>query len=309
VSGRKALRVKRPHLTLDDFAVRTGAILVALAVVLAVLGAGASYSGYNESMRTLTVTSTESLTVTSTETVASTSTETFVMTTHSTNWILEGEVISLDPAGQHYCGLYDTRALSFDAGQVHVSYRTDGKVVDFWLLTAADFKRWDAARSCTQVLAIYGVAHKYDSNAFESTVALASGGDYYIIFMNENKNYPVVVTLDVDTGMQEGRFTVTTESVMYSTHETVYPTQVVAAVVRPAGLGLLFFSGVGLIVVAAIVLVVSKKRGSTPPSSAPISTTTPAVSPHEPTGGKFCMNCGAALPSHAAFCNKCGSKQ
>ena len=309
MSRRKALRIKRLHLISDDFAVRTGSVLVALAVVLAVLGAGASYSGYNESMRTLTVTSTEAHTVTSTETVASTSTKSFVMTTRSTNWIFDGEVISLDPAGQHYCGLYDTRALSLDAGQVHVSYRTDGKIVDFWLLTAADFKRWDAARSCTQVLAIYGVAHKYEANAFESTVALASGGDYYIIFMNENKNYPVVVTLDVDTGIQERQFTVTTESVMYSTHQTVYPTQVVAAVARPAGLGLLFFSGVGLIVVAAIVLVVSRKRGATPPSSAPISTTTPAVSPREPTAGKFCINCGVPLPSHATFCNKCGSKQ
>ena len=29
----------------------------------------------------------------------------------------------------------------------------------------------------------------------------------------------------------------------------------------------------------------------------------------EPTAGKFCMNCGASLPTHATFCNKCGSKQ
>ena len=288
---------------------KTGSVLVALAVVLAVLGAGASYSGYSESLRTLTVTSTESLTVTSTETVASTSTESFVMTTRGTNWILQGEVISLNPPTQHYCGTYDTRTLSLDAGQVHVSYRTDGSVVDFWLLTAADFTRWMARSTCQADRAIDGVTHKYDSNAFESTVALPSGGDYYIAFINEDKNHPVVITLDVDAGIQERQFTVTTESVMYSTHQTVYPTQVVAAVVRPAGLGLLFFSGVGLIVVAAIVLVVSRKRGATPPSSAPISTTTPAVSPREPTAGKFCINCGVPLPSHATFCNKCGSKQ
>jgi hypothetical protein len=291
------------------FSVRTGSVLVALAVVLAVLGAGASYSGYNEGLQTLTVTSTKALTVTSTETVASTSAKSFVTTTRSTNWILEGEVINLDAASEHYCGLYNYLSMSLDAGQVHVSYRTDGRFVDFWMLTAADFTRWEAAHSCVETMTMYGVAHKFYSNAFESTVTLASGGDYYIVFMNENKHYPVVVTLDVDAGIQERQFTVTTESIMYSTHQTVYPTQVVAAVVRPAGLGLLFFSGAGLIVVAAIVLVVSRKRGATESSSAPISTTTPAVSPHEPTAGKFCMNCGAPLPSHATFCNKCGSKQ
>jgi hypothetical protein len=231
------------------------------------------------------------------------------MTTRSTNWILEGEVINLDATGQHYCGWYDDRALSLDAGQVHVSYRTDGRVVDFWMLTAADFERFQARHTCEESMVMYGVAHNFGSNAFESTVALASGGDYYIVFMNENQHYPVVVTLNVDAGIQERQFTVTTESVMYSTHQTVYPTEVVTAVARPAGLGLLFFSGVGLVVVAAIVLVVSRKRAATPSSSAPISTTTPAVSPGEPAAGRFCINCGAPLPSHATFCNKCGSKQ
>jgi len=65
----------------------------------------------------------------------------------------------------------------------------------------------------------------------------------------------------------------------------------------------------GVAAIAAIVLVASRKRGGTPSSSAPISTTTPAVSPSQPTAGKFCMNCGAPLPSHATFCNKCDSKQ
>jgi len=34
-----------------------------------------------------------------------------------------------------------------------------------------------------------------------------------------------------------------------------------------------------------------------------------APSGAEPTAGKFCMNCGASLPTHATFCNRCGSKQ
>lgn len=31
--------------------------------------------------------------------------------------------------------------------------------------------------------------------------------------------------------------------------------------------------------------------------------------PAEPLTGKFCINCGASLPAHATFCNKCGTKQ
>jgi len=34
-----------------------------------------------------------------------------------------------------------------------------------------------------------------------------------------------------------------------------------------------------------------------------------APSGAEPTTGEFCMDCGASLPAHATFCNKCGSKQ
>jgi len=289
---------------------RMGSVLVVIAVLLAVLGAGASYSGYNQSLQALTVTSTQALTVTSTKTVATTSTESFVMTTRSTGWILESEVISLSAPGQHYCGWYDYRPLSLDAGQVHVSYRTDGRPVDFWLLTADDFKRWEARHTCEDAMTFYGVAHKFGSKAYESTVALASGGDYYIVFMNENKNYPVVITLDVDAGIQERQFTMTAESIMYSTYQTEYPTQIVAAVARPAGLGLVFFSGIGLVVLALVVLVISRRKGAPSPAVAPVAPATPAIPPtHEAAAGKFCVNCGAQLPAHAMFCNKCGSKQ
>jgi hypothetical protein len=35
----------------------------------------------------------------------------------------------------------------------------------------------------------------------------------------------------------------------------------------------------------------------------------PTTSGAAPPAGKFCINCGVPLPSHAIFCNKCGSKQ
>jgi hypothetical protein len=85
--------------------------------------------------------------------------------------------------------------------------------------------------------------------------------------------------------------------------------------------------GVILCAIAIIValLLMRRKRVPTPtptyqppsPSPAvpqPPPTVTPMRSPATPPGvqpptGKFCVNCGAPLPTHATLCNKCGSKQ
>ena len=48
----------------------------------------------------------------------------------------------------------------------------------------------------------------------------------------------------------------------------------------------------------------SKLEGARPPASSPVQ---PPEA--EPPVGKFCLSCGASLSAHAAFCNKCGTKQ
>jgi predicted amidophosphoribosyltransferase len=80
---------------------------------------------------------------------------------------------------------------------------------------------------------------------------------------------------------------------------------------------LIFFSGIALIITGGILLLVGRSRhlpqGGAPlfPAAATTGEVPPVVTsvPPPTTTGKFCMNCGATLPAHVAFCNKCGFKQ
>lgn len=83
---------------------KIGSLLVILAVALAVLGAGVSYSGHNESLRVQTVTSTQTYTSTSTRTIASTRTETILITTSSTLSILD-QVLDIRGIKDTLCGI------------------------------------------------------------------------------------------------------------------------------------------------------------------------------------------------------------
>jgi len=286
---------------------KTASLLAVLAILIAIVGAGLSYSGYNESLQTLTVRSTQQFMTASTETVASTRTELLVITTSSKNWILQGETIYLEAVTQAYCGRVDYRYLSLDKGQVHVAYHTDSEYrrVSFWMLNERDFDRWNHLRSCSEMMVFNeGIAVKFNSASYEFTAMIPSSGVYYLAFLNYDKSNSATVTLDIDAGMQQRVLTVTSQHVVRSTQTTEYPTQTVTSATQPAGLGLLFFGGVGLIILAAVVLSLSKRK-KTPSATAPVASSTPTVA----SEGKFCINCGAPLPARATFCNKCGSKQ
>lgn len=287
-------------------------------IVLAVLGAGLSYLGYNESLGTLTVTARQSVTVTSTMTVASTSEESTVMSTSGTSWILQDELIDI-PAGttQKYCGYTASRYAYLDAGQAHVSYHTESTYhpVDFWMLNEEQWTRWSNLRYCEQLLAFQGIATKISRSGYEFTTEIGSAGTYYFVFMNENR-FSITVTLNVDAGMQTSEVTLTKATTVYSTQVSPYVTEKVTVSARPVGFGLLFYAGIGLIAVAVVALAISRMR-SAAPRTAPPSTSAPAVvqagpvvSPAAATSAeKFCTNCGAPLSARASFCNKCGSKQ
>jgi hypothetical protein len=297
---------------------KTGSLILVFMIVLAAVGAGLSYLGYNESLGTLTVTTSQPVTATSTMTIASTSEESTVMTTSGTSWILQDEVIDI-PAGttQEYCGHWSERHAYLEAGQAHVSYQTESMYhpVDFWMLTENDWARWSKLPYCSQVLAFQGTVTKISRSGYEFTTEIGSAGAYYFVFMNENR-YPITVTLNVDAGMQTSEVTLTKATTVYSTQLSPYVTEKVTVSTHPVGLGLLFYAGIGLIAVAVIALAISRMR-STAPRTAPPSTSAPAVAqagpvaspPPAPTTGKFCTNCGAPLSARAKFCNKCGSKQ
>ena len=285
-------------------------------IVLAVLGAGLSYLGYNESLGTLTVTTSQPITATSTMTVASTSRELVVMTTSGTSWILQDELIDLPATTQKYCGYWSAHSAYLEAGQVHVSYHTESTYhqVDFWMLTGDDWTRWSNLRYCEQHLAFQGIVTKISRNGYEFTTEIGSAGTYYFVFNNENR-YPITVTLNVDAGLQTSEVTLTKATTVYSTQVSPYVTEKVTVSTRPVGFGLLFYAGIGLIAVAVIALAISRMKNAAPrtapPStSAPVVHAGPVVSPPPaPTTEKFCTNCGAPLPARATFCNKCGTKQ
>jgi len=80
----------------------------------------------------------------------------------------------------------------------------------------------------------------------------------------------------------------------------------------------------GVIIVVAALLLARRRRASAPvptygpppaaavpPSAPPVAPTLspPAPSEARPAAGKFCISCGAPLPAHVTFCNKCGTKQ
>lgn len=289
-------------------------ILVTLAVVLVVIGAGLSYVGYNESLQSVTQTSIRSFTVTSMTTEASTVTESIVITTSSTDWILQDEIFDLQAPGQAYCGYWSSANATLEAGEVHVSYSTDGRPVEFWMLSPGDYVKWKAVKTCQNAWNYHGIVSK-SSKAEDLTVSVPSDGLYYFVFMNTNKYDAIVVTLNVDAGIKQNEYTVTNEHTVYSTGQAIFPTQTVTTSVQPGVVGSLLYLGIALIVVAVVVLAigmrsgVSLSRAPAPPATS-VATLAPAVSPASaPVARKFCINCGAPLPIQMVFCNKCGTKQ
>jgi len=293
---------------------KAGVVFVVLALILAVLGAGLSYSGYAESLQIVTVTSTQSYTTMSTKTLPSTRSEISVFTTRSTLSILDEVLDIRGIKGTKYSGYYDHLSSTLYVGKVNISYRSEGGPVDFWMLDENAFNAYQARRRIDTGYA--NEAYKMRSSSGEFTVNIQETGAYYFVFVNRNQG-PVSITLHVDGGLQTEVVTKTNEHVEYSTQVGTLVTQTVSSSSHPVGLGLTFFVGIGSIVAAAVVLFVGVRRRPVPVS---VSALQPAARVAEPAGsvippsplppvGKFCINCGASLPKHVSFCNKCGSKQ
>ncbi len=287
---------------------RLSNVLVTLAVLLAILGAGLSYSGYKASLQTATVTSTQQVTITSTVTSA-TATMTSTITTSATK-VLLSETIDLEAPGKEYCGMWDSRYLSIDAGQVGVSFNSIGGPVDFWMLTQVQWQKWNSTKGCDPLLKVPAVASRFGSVSYDFTTNIASSGTYYFVFMNRN-SASVYIDLKVNLSYQE---IVLRESTYYSTESNPYVTNTIVTSSHPAGLDLLFYSGIVLIAAAGIVLAVNRRKGATQPHVPPAISVVPPAQvatpvPTAPTAAKYCIDCGASIPPHAAFCNKCGSKQ
>jgi len=293
---------------------KTGSLILVFMIVLAVLGAGLSFLGYNESLKLLTVTSTESFTATSLRVITSVSTETRVITTSDGESILS-HTFDLEGLGGtqrwYHWRYYDVR---IDAGQVHVSFTSVGAQADFWLLDEKGMAQFKAKYTAEELKDVAGLVHRFSSNHYESTVTIPLSGIYYVVFGNPSKG-TASITVNMDMVPQQTVVTKTEKHTYYSTEQSPLVTETVTVSTQPAQFGVLFYGGIGLVVIAVILLALSTIRRK--PTTAPVSVPSPgpaAVAPPPPTAaqgseGKFCVNCGAPLSARASFCNKCGTKQ
>jgi hypothetical protein len=315
------------------YSMKMGSFLVGLAVVLVVVGAGLSYSGYNESLRvsTQSFTSTSTQTVTSTGTHEYTSTETHLSTTTGSESILD-ETFDLEGegVGHEYC-YWQFYNVTIDAGQVQVSYSSSvhDQMIDFWLLDEKGLALYKSEPSCLDLRAVAGIVHSFSSSTYDADVTIPSSGLYYVMFLNRGTQ-DETITVKIDTVPKETVVTMTEEHTYtyYSTEQTPLVTEEVTLSTQHGQLGVLFYCGIGLVIVAVILLafsVVRRKPSPAPtrvPSPGPAGVAPPAVTPPpppavampsppvaQPLTGKFCMNCGASLLEHAIFCKRCGSKQ
>ena len=279
--------------------------------------------GYNESQQVTTSTSTYTSLTTSTGVVTLVSTATHVVTTFSVPSIYRQNVTSLQglftwrfPDEHLMYVLCSSKEFDFhvDEGQLHISYNvtTDSKIgggaVDFWLLNDEELHEMAGINaSCTMQHRIMGIVHDFRSSGYNSTVDIPSSGTYHIVFINPNTN-EATVTLNVDYISPSTAVTMTEVRTEYSTQTSMITTEMMKPVSQPVGLGMPFFSGIGLVAVAVIAIAVAMKRrrGTVPLPPTPVATTPPP--PQEPER-KYCVNCGASISSHATYCSKCGSKQ
>ena len=292
---------------------KTGSLILVFMIVLAVLGAGLTFLGYNESLKILTVTSTQPFTTTSTRTITSVSTETHVMTTSGSESILSG---SFDLQGEgetkQYCWWRHFN-VEVDSGQIHVAYDSPSGPVDFWFLNENQWLQYDAKRSCEELREVTGMAHMFGPRHYDATLTIPSSGTYHVIFLNTNKQ-DLSITVNIDTVAQQTVVTKTEKHTYYSTEQSPLVTEAVTVSTQRAQFGVLFYGGIGLVVIAVVVLALStmrRKAGPRPtlaPPPGPATVAPPTTAAQGPEG-KFCVNCGAPLSARASFCNKCGTKQ
>ena len=241
--------------------------------MIAVVGAGLSLTGYNESLQLTT----------STGIVTLTSTETRIVTTSLLSATYHQNTIKLE---KNDC-LFAEVDFYVEGRQAHVSYSVSGGTVDFWLLDDHGLGVWKGDRPVMQwgsdfvegytfcqgdqnfhllypVLLDYrhsinGLLHDFRSSGHDFTVEIPSSGTYHIIFLNPYKSDATII-FNVDTISPS---TITG----YSTQTNTIATEMM----KPAGLGMSFFSGIGLVAVAVIAIAVAMKRkGRTAPVRRPL---------------------------------------
>ena len=229
-----------------------GWIFLAVSVVALAAGGTLSFSGYQASSSTITVTSTQSFTTATTVTNSSVSTSSVTTQTTNENDVYDHTVSIQAPSSDH-CGFYDdTTYTTLDQGTFRITFSAGNDPVDFWMLTTGQHAAWVAITSCEEARAYNGTVSRVGVSHWDTTVNVPSAGVYYFAFMNSN-NHAVSISFAVSR-LQTTQTTEILVATNYLTASSTWPTQTLATNQEAVGLGPLFFLGTALLVIGVVVL-------------------------------------------------------
>ena len=197
--------------------------------------------------------------------------------------------VSVPPTYGQYACVYEYARFPMSKGAQVNSVIDSSSSIDFHFMTNAQLSAWIDDTSCDVNSALVSVQ---EITHYSLSFTVSDDGTYGYLFLNKDPSNPASVT-----------FTYPTE---VTSTLTVTPTLLNLAL---GGVGMLIIIAVAIVVIALVAYFVGVRRGKAPASVSPAQ---PAAV-MQPTSGqqasKFCVNCGASLPTQARFCNSCGTQQ
>jgi len=272
---------------------------------------------------TTTFTRTSVSLVQGTETRTSTLTVSYSTTTNLPAQTLYRQSKTLATFGPEYGCLYDQRIFTAKHGQVVSMNLTSSTTISFFVMKGRDYDEWLKVAQCAVTSSL---VEAHDVTDYYGELVVPEDGHYYFVFLNffHDKPAKIQFTAKIIGVAAMASSTMTTTVAVLGEYRTVSETLVVTSTqtlssirteetLFPLGqnsLAIVVLAGIAAIVV--VLLAMRKRRrpetAAATASAQPIPQASIAA-PSPVTADEFCMNCGASLPAHATFCNKCGAKQ
>lgn len=232
-----------------------------------------------------------------------------VGTTQSPSTVSKTDAYSTPFVIQPTQGMYGCiyQALRFTASEGEaISVDVKSSIpISIYIMTADDYRAWLAGKSCAAASSVL-YSRQQVSTIFVDMLA-PSTGDYDLVFLNLSSSSSANVSVDFQ-GVSQGLTTLSVPVVTgFPVTETYTATGNVTEVQTVTSpFSMLQQNGVtlGIITVVVLVLLVLAFRRRSKRRKAKAATVAPMMK--APVSGRFCGNCGKAIPSVSKFCNYCG---